>query len=230
MPPLPSRIVPHGKLAASSKLLHIMTPLPTTPELPDHTREFRRTLRQQSIARREALPEAQHQQFMQAIREHLRQAFPQLAGMRVAFCWPFRCEPDLRPLILHWLEQGEAGFMALLPVVTAPATPLAFRSWRPETPLRAGSYGIPFPAEGEFIVPEALLIPVNAFDAAGFRIGYGGGYFDRTLAALPSSTLSIGVGFELSRVETVHPQPHDQRLGAVVTEAGVFLSGRSNLP
>ena len=150
--------------------------------------------------------------------------------MRVAFCWPFRCEPDLRPLILHWLEQGETGFMALLPVVTAPATPLAFRSWRPETPLRAGSYGIPFPAEGEFIVPEALLIPVNAFDAAGFRIGYGGGYFDRTLAALPSSTLSIGVGFELSRVETVHPQPHDQRLGAVVTEAGVFLSGRSNLP
>lgn len=72
-----------------------------------------------------------------------------------------------------------------------------------------------------------MLIPVNAFDAAGFRIGYGGGYFDRTLAALPSSTLSIGVGFELSRVETVHPQPHDQRLGAVVTEAGVFsLEGR----
>ena len=211
-------------------LLITMNPLSIAPELPDHAREFRRTLRQQSIARREALPEAQHQQFTQALRDHLRQAFPQLAGMRVAFCWPFRCEPDLRPLILHWLEQGETGFMALLPVVTAPATPLAFRSWRPETPLRAGSYGIPFPAEGEFIVPEALLIPVNAFDAAGFRIGYGGGYFDRTLAALPSSTLSIGVGFELSRVETVHPQPHDQRLGAVVTEAGVFLSGRSNLP
>ena len=226
MPPLPSRIVPHGKLAASSKLLHIMTPLPTTPELPDHAREFRRTLRHQSIARREALPEAQHQQFTQALRDHLRQAFPQLAGMRVAFCWPFRCEPDLRPLILHWLEQGETGFMALLPVVTAPATPLAFRSWRPETPLRAGSYGIPFPAEGEFIVPEALLIPVNAFDAAGFRIGYGGGFFDRTLASLTPRPLAIGVGFDFQQVSSTRPQSHDLPLDAIVTESKLLRPQR----
>lgn len=184
--------------------------------------EFRRALRRESISRREALPEAQQRQFTQAIVGHLRQGFPQLARLRVAFCWPFRQEPDLRPLICDWLTQEANGFMALLPVVTGPATPLVFRRWWPDTPMQSGSYDIPFPAVGEFIVPEALLIPVNAFDAAGFRLGYGGGYFDRTLAILPPSTLSIGVGFELARVETLYPQPHDQRLGHVVTEAGIF--------
>jgi 5,10-methenyltetrahydrofolate synthetase len=87
-------------------------------------------------------------------------------------------------------------------------------------------YGIPTPIEGEFAVPEVLLIPVNAFDAQGYRLGYGGGFFDRTLAALNPAPLTIGVGFELSRVETIDPQAHDIRLDAIVTEAGVFRPGR----
>jgi 5-formyltetrahydrofolate cyclo-ligase len=86
----------------------------------------------------------------------------------------------------------------------------------------ADRYGIPTPAHGDFLIPEVLLLPVNGFDAAGYRIGYGGGYFDRTLASLLPRPLVVGVGFELARLDSISPEPHDQRLDAMVTEAGVF--------
>jgi 5-formyltetrahydrofolate cyclo-ligase len=87
------------------------------------------------------------------------------------------------------LAQGgqEAGFTALLPVVIDEHRALAFRAWSPGTVMVSDRYGIPAPAAGDFLIPEVVLIPVNGFDAAGYRIGYGGGYFDRTLASLPSS-------------------------------------------
>ena len=114
------------------------------------------------------------------------------------------------------------GFTALLPVVVAPRTPLAFRAWDESTPLVEDRYGIPYPPQGPYLTPEALLIPVNAFDAAGYRLGYGGGFFDRTLAALSPRPLAIGVGFELARVESIAPEAHDIRLDAIVTETGAF--------
>ena len=165
--------------------------------------------------------------FSAAICAYLRTGFTQLAGMRVGFCWPVKNEPDLRSLMQSWIESGNARFVALLPVVVEAGAALAFRAWTPETRLEADRYGIPAPAEGEFLVPEALLIPVNAFDAAGYRIGYGGGFFDRTLAALRPPPLSIGVGFELSRVDSIFPQAHDMRLDAMVSEAGVFYHGQA---
>lgn len=203
----------------------------------------RRRLRKMLIERRLALPDADCVRHSARIRALLREHFPQLAGMRVAFCWPVSKEPDLRPLLAAWADEsgadgpeggveaetgarGENGFCALLPVVVAENAPLAFRAWTPRTPLVADRYGIPTPAAGAFVAPTALLLPVNAFDAAGYRIGYGGGYFDRTLAALASgpgpAPLAIGVGYELARVATIHPEPHDLPLAAVVTEAGVF--------
>ena len=146
--------------------------------------------------------------------------------MRVAFCWPVKNEADLRPLLEAWMAEGKGGFSALLPVVVEENAPLAFRTWTAETKLENDRYGIPTPASGEFVTPEALLLPVNAFDAAGYRIGYGGGYFDRTLAALKAQgaqLLCIGIGFELARVDSIHPAAHDVPLDAMVTEAGVFL-------
>lgn len=199
----------------------------------------RRQLRKTLIERRLALPDDDCARYSARICAQLREHFPQLAGMRVAFCWPVNKEPDLRPLLAAWGSEGgageeyrgngnsgDSGFCALLPVVVGEDMPLAFRAWTPDTPLSADRYGIPTPAIGDFQTPEALLLPVNAFDAAGYRIGYGGGYFDRTLAALASgpgpAPLAIGVGYELARVATIHPEPHDMPLAAVVTEAGVF--------
>jgi 5,10-methenyltetrahydrofolate synthetase len=82
-------------------------------------------------------------------------------------------------------------------------------------------YGIPIPATPPAPPPDVLLIPLVAFDAAGYRLGYGGGYFDRTLAALDPRPLSVGVGFELARVADLQPAPHDIPLDRIVTEAGV---------
>ncbi len=185
-------------------------------------RKTRERLRREAIARRLALSPERHAQLSARIRAHVKKDFAPLAALRVAFCWPQRGEPDLRPLIEEWLAARQAGFCALLPVVRSPGAALAFRAWRPESPMTIDRYGIPTPRTGEFITPEALLIPVNAFDAEGYRLGYGGGFFDRTLAALAPQTPGIGIGFELGRVASIRPQAHDRRLTAMVTEAGVF--------
>ena len=189
----------------------------------------RQTLRQRAIERRLALTAAQWTQLSAVICEHLSAHFPELAAHRVGFCWPIRNEPDLRPLMRSWLARGAPGFAALLPVVVAEQAPLAFRRWTPDCAMAPDRYAIPTPSAGAYEVPTALLIPVNAFDAEGFRLGYGGGYFDRTLSALQrldTPPRCIGVGFELARVDSIHPQAHDIRLDAIVTEAGVFATPR----
>ena len=189
----------------------------------------RAALRRSLIALRQALSASDCARLSADVRRNLSNAFPQLAGMRVAFCWPVNKEPDLRPLLEAWISDARPGFSALLPVVTGVNAALAFRAWTIETILENDRYGIPTPASGEFVTPEALLLPVNAFDAAGYRIGYGGGYFDRTLAAFKAQGLQplvIGVGFELARVDSIQPMPHDCPLDAVVTEAGVFPTGK----
>ncbi len=122
-------------------------------------------------------------------------------------------------MIDHWRA---AGSLAALPVVVAEATPLAFRAWDKESALVPDRYGIPTPVDGEWLVPELILLPLNGFDAAGYRLGYGGGYFDRTLAALSPRPLAVGVGFEINRLASIRPELHDQRLDWIVTEAGAF--------
>ncbi|MFT3962293.1 5-formyltetrahydrofolate cyclo-ligase [Propionivibrio sp.] len=186
---------------------------------------LRRALRREAIARRMALAPDDYARRSAAVCRHLLADFPQLAALRVGFCWPVHNEPDMRPALAAWRAAGHPAFAALLPVVVDAGIALAFRAWRPGAALAADRYGIPAPAAGEFVQPQALLIPLAAFDAAGFRLGYGGGYFDRTLAEARPRPLAIGVGFELSRVDSIHPEPHDERLDAVVTEAGVVAFG-----
>lgn len=150
----------------------------------------------------------------------VRHALAALAQPRVAaFCWPIKHEPDLRPLLATWRE---SGVRAALPVVVAENTPLRFREWTPESRLEADRYGIPTPAAGDWLSPDLILLPLNGFDGAGYRLGYGGGYFDRTLAALAPQPLAVGVGFELNRVASIRPAAHDQRLDWIITEDGAF--------
>ena len=182
---------------------------------------MRRALRREALARRRALTQTEYMQRSQAVCQHLVAGFPQLAFLRVGFCWPVNQEPDVRAALATWRDAGDSAFVALLPVVLAADTALAFRNWRPSTAMVTDRYGIPSPADGDFLQPQALLIPLLAFDASGFRLGYGGGYFDRTLANLRPRPLAIGIGFELCRVETVHPEAHDERLDAVITEEGI---------
>jgi 5,10-methenyltetrahydrofolate synthetase len=116
----------------------------------------------------------------------------------------------------------ERGAVTALPVVVAPRQPLVFREWHPGVALGSGPLGIPFPLDSEAIVPSALLVPMNGWDEAGHRLGYGGGYFDRTLASLTPRAVAIGVSYEMARMKTIHPQTWDVAMDWVVTERGVY--------
>lgn len=178
---------------------------------------WRRALRRKMVARRAALGDSAHGELSARIVAHLRATLP--APGVVAFCWPIKHEPDVRAIVDLW---ATTGCQASLPVVVAEDAALAFREWTTETPLEADRYGIPTPATGAWLKPDLILLPLNGFDAAGFRLGYGGGYFDRTLAALSPRPLAVGVGFEINRLDSIRPESHDQRLDWIVTEAGAF--------
>ena len=178
----------------------------------------RAELRRTAGERRNAQDQTTIAAWSAALRKQLLARWPTPPGRVIGFCWPIANEPDLRPLLETWGER--APIVAALPVVVAPKHPLDFRPWHPGAAMVTDRYGIPTPTEGASVRPEVLLIPLNAFDGAGYRIGYGGGYFDRTLAALKPRPLAIGVGFELGRVASIQPEPHDQRLDWIVTEAG----------
>jgi len=182
---------------------------------------FRSLLRREKIAARMAMPAAAHADASAAIEARLEELLSAQPPQLLAFCWPLRNEFDCRPLVERLIGRG---WRAAQPVVTAEATPMVFRPWTPATPMTRDRHGIPIPAGDETVVPGVVLLPLVAFDGQGYRIGYGGGYFDRTLAALSPRPLAIGVGFELARVESVRPERHDIRLDAVVTEMTLLMT------
>jgi 5-formyltetrahydrofolate cyclo-ligase len=138
-----------------------------------------------------------------------------IAGRTVSLYWPFRGEPDLRPWAAAVIERGAT---TALPVVIEKAHPLIFRAYRPGDRLEKGVWNIPEPAAGAEAVPDIVIAPLVGFDRRNYRLGYGGGFFDRTLAALPRKPLVIGVGYSFQRIATIHPQPHDIAMDAIVTE------------
>lgn len=192
---------------------------PINPELA----ATRKQLRERAIAARSVMSDTLRAEFTAAIESRLALLLAQLDARMLGFCWPFRNEPDLRNFVMQWLA-ADVQRRAALPVVLDKAAPMVFREWWPEMPLSVDRHGIPIPANGPPVVPDVVLIPLNAFDAAGFRLGYGGGYFDRTLAMLDS--IAVGVGFESGRVASTLPQPHDRPMAWIVTELGAFAAAR----
>ena len=178
---------------------------------------WRKALRRDMVARRAALSTAEHTTLSARIVDHLLRALP--APRSVAFCWPIKHEPDVRPALEQWIATGT---QAALPVVVAEAQPLVFREWHAGSVLEPDRYGIPTPTTGELLLPDVILLPLNGFDDAGYRLGYGGGYFDRTLAALQPRPLAVGIGFEINRLPSIRPEIHDQRLDWLITEAGAW--------
>lgn len=200
-----------------------MKPLPPSAEhTPDHG-VFRAELRREKLAARMALDPAAHAALSARLGQHLAALLAPLAPQTLAFCAPVRGEFDARPLATGLIRQG---WRAAMPVVETVDAPMIFRAWTPSSAMGADRYGIPIPTHGAELVPDIVLLPLVAFDAQGFRLGYGGGYFDRTLAAMVPRPRAIGVGFELGRVPDIRPQPHDVGLDAVVTEAGVARPGQ----
>lgn len=154
--------------------------------------------------------------------EHLLREMPPPAGTIVAGFWPMGPEIDIRPL-LHTLHAR--GHRIALPVTPKRGLPLHFRAWRPGDALARGPMGTSHPGpETPALTPDWLLVPLLAFDRAGRRLGYGGGYYDRTLAALPGAT-AIGVAYSMQEVDEVPAGPDDAPLTAIATERGVIRAG-----
>lgn len=185
----------------------------------DTLKAWRKAERKRLLETREAIAPAAIEAMRQAIDANLERAFPQLATGVVAFCWPVRNEYDARHLAKTLRERGA---LTALPMVMAPRTPLVFREWHPGIALAEGALGIPYPAQSRELAPTAVLLPMNGWDARGYRLGYGGGFFDRTLAALEKRPLVIGVSYEMARMDTIHPQAWDIPVDWVVTEGGVY--------
>ncbi|MGH6929200.1 MAG: 5-formyltetrahydrofolate cyclo-ligase, partial [Dongiaceae bacterium] len=183
----------------------------------EEVRNWRRSTRAEMLSQRLAVPRGEKARIRSILRDLIWEQFPELRQGCIGSYWPFKGEIDLRHLVRDLLSVGAE---AALPVVVAQRQPLEFWMWRPRMKLRRGIWNIPVPAEPKAVRPTALLVPLLGFDAAGYRLGYGGGYYDRTLATMNPKPLTIGVGYEIGRLETIYPQPHDIPLDAIVTEAG----------
>lgn len=179
---------------------------------------WRKAERDRLIAARLAIPAATRTSFAEMIAAGLDAVIGDVAGKTVSLYWPFRGEPDLRP----WLTSivGRGGRTAL-PVVVEKARPLVFRAYRPGDPLEKGVWNIPIPVRDEPVIPDVVIAPVVGFDPKRYRLGYGGGFFDRTLASLPRKPLVIGIGYDIQAISTIYAQPHDIPMDRIVTETGV---------
>ncbi len=178
-------------------------------------------LRQQALARRDALPAAERQQAAETI---AARAFPVAVapGTIVAGFMPMKSEINPLPLLR---SLAAAGARLALPVVAGPGEPLIMRAWAFGAPLIAGVWGIrqPEPA-APAVAPDILIVPLLAFDRAGHRVGYGAGYYDRTIAALRAArpVLAIGLAFAAQEIAAVPATPHDAPLDLVLTEREVI--------
>ncbi|MEX2525205.1 MAG: 5-formyltetrahydrofolate cyclo-ligase [Gammaproteobacteria bacterium] len=155
--------------------------------------------------------------YTEPLATRLRRELDRCRPGTIGFYWPIKGEFDYRQLVSDYLEHG---WQAALPVVVSPGEALEFRYWTPGMKLVHGIWNIPVPEERRVVIPDVLIVPLVGFDGGNYRLGYGGGYYDRTLAAFGNSPLTIGVGLEAFRLETIYPRDHDIPMDVIVTEAG----------
>ena len=180
-------------------------------------KSWRKEMRAKLIEARMAVSPEARTEAATAIAERLAELVK--PGQVFSFYWPMKGELDFRPLATRLHGQG---ITPALPVVVEKQQPLVFRPWAPKAAMRRGIWNIPEPDTDETVVPDVTLAPVVGFSDDGYRLGYGGGYFDRTLAVLQPWPLTIGVGLDIQRIETIHPMPHDIRLDAIMTETTTY--------
>jgi 5-formyltetrahydrofolate cyclo-ligase len=178
----------------------------------------KRNLRSAMLAWRADLAEAERRAAAEALRATYLRELPFETPAIVSGFWPIKEEIDIRPLLIELHNQG---CQLALPVVQGKGQPLLFRAWRPGDPLESGVFGTLQPqARREAIEPEALLVPLLACDEEGWRLGYGGGFYDRTLVGLRAkkNVTAVGVAFNAQLVPEVPRGPDDQRLDWLLTD------------
>jgi 5,10-methenyltetrahydrofolate synthetase len=179
-------------------------------------KQWRREQRAVLLARRDALTPEDRGHAAEVIGSKLDELIAARACTTIGLFWPIKLEINLLSWA-HALEQ-RSGVTLCLPVVMTRNEPLEYRRWSQGEPLARGIWDIPVPAARDVIFPDLMLAPMVGFDRAKYRLGYGGGYFDRTLASLPRRPLVVGIGYEFSALDTIFPQPHDIPMDEVLTE------------
>lgn len=183
--------------------------------------ESKKALRRMLLeARLQAASEPAHNA---ALNRRVLDALKHYGVSSVGFYWPLAGEFDARTAIAIWLaadSQREAG----LPIVKERGVPLEFHAWAPDMTMKIGHHKIAEPTSGCVVAPDLLFVPCVGFDADGFRLGYGGGYYDRTLAAWPGpkKPVTVGIAYEACRTDALQREAHDIPLDLIVTEAGLY--------
>lgn len=201
----------------SPAAVETLAPPPSLSRDPDWptVRKWRKESRASLLQRRMEISALDRADWSDRISLKLETALRSARGSLIGFYWPFRGEYDARPVVQGLLSDG---MRLALPVVVEKAQPLQFREWWPGISMTRGVWKIPIPATGEAVLPDILIAPLVGFDARKYRLGYGGGFYDRTIAALSPKPFVIGVGFDCSRLDTIYPQAHDAPMDKIITE------------
>lgn len=179
---------------------------------------WRQQQREYLIEQRQRLNDSQRQSIEKAclatITDHLKTLTPSVLGLY----WPIKGEIDCRGLAADLISQG---WTITVPVINSETQCLDFAVWQPDTVMVKGTWNIPVPEQQHLLVPDHFLVPLVGFDSHNYRLGYGGGYYDRTLAAISKPVYTIGVGMESGRFETIYPHEFDIAMDKIITEKGI---------
>ena len=180
---------------------------------------WRKAQRRRLFAFREGLKGPERAERSRRIADRLTAQRDDWQEHMIAVYWPLKGEPDLTPWMRRMME---AGARIALPVVIEKRAPLIFREWRPGLRMVPGIWNIPVPAEGPSVIPTIAIAPLVGYDEDLYRLGHGGGYYDRTLASLDPRPIVIGIGYDVTRLGSIQPQAHDIPMSRIVTDERVI--------
>ena len=179
---------------------------------------WRKQQRAQLLAARTAASAQDRAAWSASINALLVEVLDLQAPCVLGLCWPYRAEFDARPFAARLRARG---VRSALPVVRGPGLPLEFRDWWPGVLMDKGVYDIPVPRDTEALLPNVLLVPPVGIDTQGYRLGYGGGFYDRTLASLQPKPFTVGLGYTHGFLPELMPEAHDVPLDSVLNDNGV---------
>lgn len=190
------------------------------PQTRNDVAVFRKAERARLYGLRKQLSPDDRSEMARQVSAKLDDLLGDLAGRSIAVYWPIRGELNLR----HWMEAAShRGAQIALPVVVEKNQPVEFHLWTPGCEMIRGTWNIPVPANPLQVQPDVVIVPLLGVDAQGYRLGNGGGYYDRTLARLPPDLMTIGVGQTFARMKTIFPMPWDIPMKKVVLGDGTVL-------
>ncbi|MDT8993010.1 5-formyltetrahydrofolate cyclo-ligase [Curvibacter sp. APW13] len=193
-------------------------------KLPPETDSGKKALRRRLLEERLALPDRQERSA--ALQQIMRIWLVGRTDTVIGAYWPIKGEFDPLPALHRWKEDGELLDQPQrrrigLPVVNREHKTMTFHAWYPGCPMEEDAYGIPKPKDTELIVPTLLFAPCVGYGPGGYRLGYGGGFYDRMLASLEPKPFTVGLGFGPGFVDDLEPEPHDVPLDAILNDYGV---------